>query len=787
MAVSTFSKAAAASGAAGAVVPTVVSSTSGTFDLDLSANTAFEIDFTESYFDTLGTSAGAKPSLIGSARQSATNGGAITLSYTSISGTQVGDYVIMAVNVASGSSITSQPSWPSVSSTGGFSWTVLDEGYNDSSGYFMGWKIFGAFVTTGTETNVTVLGNGITTDSTAGTMHVFRGVNSSDPVQISTVLESNNQGLPVPDLTVEDDNSAILYYGLFGGTFSVTSVTDNLGIFADFVQQGVNDNYDTNVSVGLLGSAYASGDTVSQGGSTVFYMPSTVYTSVSYTIAIKPEPVNSGIGPTATIGVSNIPDGVQNYTLYVKNTNSTQQTYPVTNGTNVPAPGFLVEKAYEDRTSTSFSTYGGAVELGAAGGAVALPAATSKHIARASGRGVVNLPTLTAGQKYGVRLMGKNSVVNLLDNRKTYYPDASGWAWFTPTVEETNGKVNSAWWSKEIIQTGGSTYNGVGIDGQVIIPQDDGSFNVGLIEYSSSTSGYYSTYNITQDGVRNRIGINPSGSGTSTYYVALNQRNGQTLSYYVSSNYMIPGDTNDLSAHTGPTLGPTGTQYWGGYGAHLQNGKSLHTFNRGTSGMYCFYLDNSNNWQYSYFGSGITAGTFVNETTDALLNFQLDSTSHQKGTSTNPYTTTFTTPGTLTAAGYNWDREEFGFMSSLDDFYISNDDGATWTQQSAANGFEQYAGALASLGGTIWLAGAPQYGGSVISYDNGANWEPALPGQRLFTNSWTYNSNYYSNFWSDRDMVYGFNRSPDRGTFGTQVLYWMDKNTGYDLYQASDG
>lgn len=404
MGISVIGGSAAVSGAAGPVVPTIVSSTNGTFDLDLSTNTAFEIDFTESYFDTVNTQIGPMPIFVGENSGIVANGGSQNNAnmFGGLSGgtgetePQVGDMILLQAATGGYVNGSTAQTWPSITDDAGFTWTeLIASAVDGGSSYDVAYRVWYAFYD-GTQTvPPTINHGGDSTFSGVAMVSVFRGVDSTTP--FGTVPSPNMNGgtsnnVDWNSLSIARDNSKVISLAFLGGSFgsNTPSVYHSWDYFSS---RSSNDSYDVNIQLGIYDIQYDNGDTAAaiSGGTAM----SSTQSWATYQLQMNAANVPSGVGPTATISVSNVPSGTQSFTLYAKNTNSTGQSYPVTNGTNVASGAILESKSSGAVSTHPFTTYDGTV---IAGGATAGPPKARKY-ERITATSTFTLPSDVSGLK----------------------------------------------------------------------------------------------------------------------------------------------------------------------------------------------------------------------------------------------------------------------------------------------------------------------------------------------------------------------------------------------------
>jgi hypothetical protein len=139
-------------------------------------------------------------SLVGTTQGSASNGSGVTIDLTGISLAENDLVVVMGGFPGTGNSGVS-----------GYTYTVTDAGASVSGSFSVCYK----FMTGSPDTSVTCLGHGNTSNACAYTVMAFRGVDTTTPIDTSSISTQNASGTPnSPSITTVTDNAAVITCGI---------------------------------------------------------------------------------------------------------------------------------------------------------------------------------------------------------------------------------------------------------------------------------------------------------------------------------------------------------------------------------------------------------------------------------------------------------------------------------------------------------------------------------------------------------------------------------------------
>jgi len=409
MAVSTFSKAAASGGAAGPVSVVPLSSTSGVFNVDLSAGNAFSLDFTESYFDQEVVIREDTPEFVGSHAVANSNGSILDLYGNSLSGgsaTTYSDGDLLIVAVTGGVYGTNATSAPSITYGAGFNWKELVPPtieYATNSLYGFTYAIWYAFADGNQDPATQAIRVRPADHSYSGNsavLSVIRNVVDSSQLTIESTSEQDVSTalnyLDTPALTVSAGaiDAKILYFVHSGRSSNINPTLNTAPLtFEAWTAVTGSDTTDATTVFAISDSAYQAGDTVA--AQTQAWDANDSFSIKSFAVSVKSKIYQIGIGRDATLNITGYNNGVEDKSFYYKNTNSSGQKYNVLGGT-----GFTSATLFTAETSTTYSakliSFLDGSEIPASGGAA--PPKARKY-ARITSSGTYDLPADVSGLK----------------------------------------------------------------------------------------------------------------------------------------------------------------------------------------------------------------------------------------------------------------------------------------------------------------------------------------------------------------------------------------------------
>lgn len=384
-----------------------VPSTGGAFNVDLTAGSAFSLDFTESYFDTLGYgyTPNSTPEVIGYQTYGVSNGGEITFStntFTDISGSgtvyaQNNDVILLAVtdsvntnNV--GTFLSGGSDWAEVAAVNG--------GYTDVSAQVHVYSDLDP-------STYTLSQVGSSSSGHVAILYLIRGVDVTDindsVASVVTWVSSNTAGFPSP-ITTNSAYDLIVYVE----QLTHTSATEAFTLSAEldnFISLGWNETYDPALAMAT--------DSAGDAG---LYVPSnpafahiagSKYSGASFLIAFKGLQKPSGVGPDATLNISSASSGAHDVTFYYKNTNSTEQQYDLLGGTGFTSAN-LASVSYQSSLLSFSRSFVDGIELSGGG------TQKSKKTVRITSTGIYELPTDVSGLK--ITAVGGGGAGSFLNN-----------------------------------------------------------------------------------------------------------------------------------------------------------------------------------------------------------------------------------------------------------------------------------------------------------------------------------------------------------------------------------
>lgn len=208
-----------------------------------------------------------------------------TLTGGSDTAPQVGDFVV--VFYGSGSNVTRTLSVTGYTSLGTY---VASSTY--VTNYTGGYKFMGATP----DTSVTVSGTGSTADAGAGTIHVFRGVDTTTPLDVATVTAgSTTTTRPNPGAITPTTAGAWIIAAGAGANIGGASTTFSSSDLTSFITVSSNDVYDVTVGGGIK-TDWTSG-AFDPAQFTYSGTDSASLSSYALTVALRPSP-NVTVRPT---------------------------------------------------------------------------------------------------------------------------------------------------------------------------------------------------------------------------------------------------------------------------------------------------------------------------------------------------------------------------------------------------------------------------------------------------------------------------------------------------------
>lgn len=219
-----------------------------------------------------------------------------TLTGGSDTAPQAGDFVVVFYGTGSNTNrtLTVRSSYTTVSSAfvSSTTWTNYTGAY----------KFMGATP----DTSVIVSGTGSTADGGAGTIHVFRGVDTTTPLDVTTVTGSSGTTTrPDPGAITPVTAGAWIVAAGAGGNTGGASTTFSSSDLTSFITISSNDTYDVTVGGGIK-TDWTSG-AFDPAQFTYSGTDSTLFSNRSLTLALRPSPnvtvYPTGVSATGVVGL----------------------------------------------------------------------------------------------------------------------------------------------------------------------------------------------------------------------------------------------------------------------------------------------------------------------------------------------------------------------------------------------------------------------------------------------------------------------------------------------------